>query len=273
MIALASLFIILIVSIVVVRIGTVALELTGIPQEIAAFQAQSAFSGTGFTTTEAEVIVNHPARRKIIRILIMLGSAGLTSSIATLIVAFVGQSERELAQRGIVLIIGLVTLLLLARSRLIYRAMKHVIVKMLRQHASLGFVDFNEMLGLGKGYAISSFPVKKNSWLVDEPIGSLNLQDEGVIILTIKRRSGNREELIGAPTAEVVLRPGDELVCYGKSDLLRNLAERIKGHRGNQEHEQNVDLERAVARSEESALSALPEEDPSEEAEEASSEC
>jgi len=270
MIALTSLFIILTVSIIVVRIGTVALELTGIPQEIAAFQSQSAFSGTGFTTAEAEVIVNHPARRKIIRILIMLGSAGITSSIATLIVAFVGQSGKEFALRGAILIAGLLLLLLFARSRLIYRAMKHLIVKMLQNHADLGFLDFNELLGLGKGYAISSFPVKENSWLADKPLDSLKLQQEGVLVLTIKRRSGSREELIGAPTAEVIIRPRDELVCYGKIDVLRKLSERLKGRQGNQEHRNNIDLEQAVVRSEESAMSALPEEAPCEDSPETS---
>ncbi len=42
MIALFSRFAIIVTSIVVVRIGAVALELTGIPPEVAAFQAQSA---------------------------------------------------------------------------------------------------------------------------------------------------------------------------------------------------------------------------------------
>jgi len=34
-------------SIIIVRIGTVALTMTGLSREIAAFQAQSAFSGVG----------------------------------------------------------------------------------------------------------------------------------------------------------------------------------------------------------------------------------
>ncbi|MDD5355458.1 MAG: potassium transporter TrkA, partial [Candidatus Omnitrophica bacterium] len=84
MIALFSLLIIIIMSVVVVRIGSIALELTGLSPEIASFQAQSVFSGVGFTTQESEAIVTHPLRRRIIRILILFGSAGVTTSIATL---------------------------------------------------------------------------------------------------------------------------------------------------------------------------------------------
>jgi hypothetical protein len=47
---------------------------------VAAFQAQSAFSGAGFTTQESETIVTHPLRRRIVRLLILLGSVGISSS-------------------------------------------------------------------------------------------------------------------------------------------------------------------------------------------------
>jgi len=40
--------------------------MTGMEKKKARFQALSAFAGTGFTTKEAESVVNYPARRKII---------------------------------------------------------------------------------------------------------------------------------------------------------------------------------------------------------------
>ncbi|HDG97569.1 MAG TPA: potassium transporter TrkA, partial [Desulfobacterales bacterium] len=54
MYALISLLIVIVVSIVIVRIGAVALEMTGLSRDLATFQAQSAFSGVGFTTSESE---------------------------------------------------------------------------------------------------------------------------------------------------------------------------------------------------------------------------
>ena len=61
-------------SFIAVRIGAFALHLTGMDPEVAAFQALSAFSGTGFTTSEAERVVRHKSRRRIITILIILGN-------------------------------------------------------------------------------------------------------------------------------------------------------------------------------------------------------
>ncbi len=44
---------VLIVSFVIVRIGAIAFQLTGIEWSLAKFQALSCFTATGFTTKEA----------------------------------------------------------------------------------------------------------------------------------------------------------------------------------------------------------------------------
>lgn len=51
-----ALFALIDVSLLVVRIGTVALQKTGLTRGVAAFQAQSAFMGVGFTTSESEAV-------------------------------------------------------------------------------------------------------------------------------------------------------------------------------------------------------------------------
>ena len=80
MIALLSLLMVILFSIIFVRIGAVALEMTGLSREVATFQAQSAYTGVGFTTSESEYVVSHPVRRRIIRILMFVGSAGIASA-------------------------------------------------------------------------------------------------------------------------------------------------------------------------------------------------
>lgn len=60
-------FIIAAVSTIVVRIGATALMRSGLSCDTASFQSYSAFFGVGFTTREAEMVVNHPLRRRIIR--------------------------------------------------------------------------------------------------------------------------------------------------------------------------------------------------------------
>lgn len=54
---------VLALSLTITRVATLVLAMTGLSWEAARFQARSAFTGTGFTTSEAESIVSHPVRR------------------------------------------------------------------------------------------------------------------------------------------------------------------------------------------------------------------
>src|SRR4030043_133415 len=76
--------IVLAVSFIVVRIGAIAFQLTGLEWSVAKFQALSCFTATGFTTKEAELITSNRQRRRIASILIVTGHAGLVTLIATL---------------------------------------------------------------------------------------------------------------------------------------------------------------------------------------------
>ena len=79
------LFIIVVVaSFIIVRIGAIAFQLTGLEWSLAKFQSLSCFSGTGFTTREAELVTGHPQRRRIATILIVLGNAGFITMIASI---------------------------------------------------------------------------------------------------------------------------------------------------------------------------------------------
>jgi hypothetical protein len=75
-VALASVIVVALVSLLIARVATVALALTGLSREAARFQARSALSGTGFTTSEAEAVVNHPVRRRVVMSLMLLGAPG-----------------------------------------------------------------------------------------------------------------------------------------------------------------------------------------------------
>ena len=88
MAAIISLLVVVALSLLITRIATVALTLTGLSQEVARFQARSAFSGVGFTTKESEQVVHHPVRRRIVLLLILLGNAGVVSVLASLILSF-----------------------------------------------------------------------------------------------------------------------------------------------------------------------------------------
>jgi Trk-type K+ transport system membrane component len=98
MTAIGSLLVVLTLSFAVTRLATVALALTGLAAELARLQSVSAITGVGFTTTESEPVVNHPVRRRILILLMIVGNAGIVTAIASLILSFTGVHR---AQEGL----------------------------------------------------------------------------------------------------------------------------------------------------------------------------
>ena len=76
------------ISLVVIRVATVGLTMTGVSKDLAQFQALSAFTGAGFTTKESEDIVNHPLRRRITMHLMLLGHVGVVVAIPSVVLSF-----------------------------------------------------------------------------------------------------------------------------------------------------------------------------------------
>ncbi len=245
MIALISLFMILIMSITVVRIGAIGLELTGLSTEVASFQSQSAFSGAGFTTTESESIVTHPVRRKIIRRLILIGSAGITSTIATFVLTFSNASGEGVALRSVLLVVGCILIYLLARSKIIYNIMKKAIIKALSLNKELKLYDYQEILGISKGYSITRMSVKKDNWAVGKQLKDLGLNEEGTLILSIHRDVNGEEKFI-IPAGKTQLEVGDRLTVFGKCTNSECLFHRPQGDEGNKIHKIRSEVEKKL---------------------------
>ncbi len=89
MTAVLTLLVVVMLSLLVTRAATIALAATGLSRESARFQARSAFSGAGFTTSESESVVNHPVRRRIIMWLMLAGNAGIVAVVASLVLTVV----------------------------------------------------------------------------------------------------------------------------------------------------------------------------------------
>jgi hypothetical protein len=124
LIGIIALLTVLGLSLVITRVATVALTMTGLSEEAARFQARSAFTGTGFTTKEAETVMNHPVRRQIIMFLMIIRSAGLVSIIMSLILSFLGSASETTKLYRLAFIVGGVLLLwLFAASKKIERFM------------------------------------------------------------------------------------------------------------------------------------------------------
>jgi len=233
MVALFSLLVVVAISIIVVRIGAVALTMTGLSEDIASFQALSAFSGTGFTTNEAESVVAHATRRRIAKVLMLLGNAGLTSGIATLVLTFASTTGHGVLLRMAGMVAGLLILWRLTRSRAFNRFLNRLITRALEKWTTLRLRDYAHLLQVERGYTISQITVNPGDWLSNKTLAELALNREGILVLGVRRQDG---AYYGATTGDFQVRPGDVLTCYGREELLEQLAIRLPGSQGDAEH-------------------------------------
>jgi hypothetical protein len=240
MAALATVFLVVLVSLLITRVATVALSLTGMSTESARFQARSAFFGVGFTTTEAESVVSHPVRRRIILWLILLGNAGVLSVVATLVLSFGGDGGQK-GLRLVVLFGGLAVLLFVFSTRLVDRMLNPLIRRMLTRWTEIHVADYADLLELEGDYEVSELAVEPDDWLAGKTLGELKLRDEGVIVLGIHRGS----DYIGTPNGRARIAPADRLILYGREERLIELDRRTAAD-GDAAHAGAVAEQRAI---------------------------
>lgn len=233
-IGIVALLTVLALSLVITRLAAVALAMTGLSREAASFQARSAFTGTGFTTGESEKVVNHPVRRRIIMILMIMRSAGLVTVIISIILSFVGAvQEIERVVRLLWLVGGAVALLILSRLPFVDRGMEKLIGWALHKWTDLDVRDYARLLNLSGEYTVTEMHVDEGDWVEGKELRDCDLGGEGVTVLGIERTDG---DYVGAPRGSTPVHAGDTLVLYGRSDTLAELDRRRGGGAGDAAH-------------------------------------
>ena len=201
----------LVVWLLILWIGSMALEATGLDRSKSRFQALSALTGTGFTTSQAEMIVEHPKRRRITTYLIFIGNTGIAAFLILLVLYI--RSGITAPSRPLV-ILTVIVLLALALS------------------FCLGLVDRLTNVFLGTGgrgpgtrsgsvkalynqpddYTVARLTLGQESKLAGAPLKEAGFKQGNITILAIERQEG----MVPHPQADEMLSPGDNLLCYGK---------------------------------------------------------
>ena len=213
------LLITILISFIIVRIGGFALQLTGIEPEVARFQALSAFSGTGFTTTEAERVIRHRTRRRIVTALIIMGNAGLVAIIGTLVASFTQVSGYGwFFIRLAIIIVGIFILYsLIIRSRVGNQIMdlfrKPLMTRIMREAPVI-----DEIYLAKRDWSVSLVMVKEFSENIGLSLAKVTTK-ENMIILAIDRGSTT----ITMPNSTDKIMKGDRLLVYGNKQSIKQI--------------------------------------------------
>jgi hypothetical protein len=213
------LLITILISFIIVRIGGFALQLTGIEPEVARFQALSAFSGTGFTTREAERVVGHRMRRRIVTILIILGNAGTVTVIATLVASFTQvEGYAWFFVRLAIIVGGIVGLYqLIIRSnvgqRIVDWMQRPIVHRILRAAPAA-----EEVFHVEKDWAISLVTIKGSSKSSGLSVADIT-GERDIEILGINRAG----TYLTRPDKEEKIAQGDRLLVYANRKAVKRI--------------------------------------------------
>jgi hypothetical protein len=239
MIAVISLLLVLGTSVMLIRIAAVALESTGLSRDAARFQARSAFTGVGFTTSEAENVVAHPVRRRIVMWLMLVGNVGIVSVMAAVLVSAIDlRSHQSIGSLLVLLIGGLSVLSVFSSSRWVDRQLCRLIGWAIRRWTKLNVMNYAQLLHLRDEYGVSRFRVKEGAWVAGKRLDDAGLLDEGLLVLGVERGEGT---FLAAPSPSLEVRVEDELLVFGPTARVSELVARAVGERGDIAHRNAVE--------------------------------
>ena len=242
MIAVITVLFVLALSLVVVRVATVALTLTGLSKDLAEFQALSAFTGSGFTTRESEEVMTHPLRRRITMHLMLLGNAGIVIAASSMIISFVNHNTGggwtdSLLSRLLILCAGVGAFWVLATSAYVDRVMWRINRWAVKCWTHMDVRDYTRLLRFSHEYVVSELQVAEGDWLDGRTLFQCQLPSEGVLVLGIEKADG---KYVGAPRGQAAVTAGDCLVLYGTQRNILDLGTRRADPGGDRQHKEAV---------------------------------
>lgn len=210
----------ILISFLFVRAAAIALMMTGMDKKKSRFQALSAFSGTGFTTKEAELVINHPVRRKIVTWLMIMGNAGIVAVIVTTTSSFATSEGYQLPINVLVLAVGIYIIYKLATYRKFLKKWENFIEnKLIKLKTFEEEATTEDLLHFLEGYGLVKKIIPENSLLIGNSLSESKLSEKGFLVLGIERE----KNWIPTPKPHEKLKKGDRLVVYGPLKTLKSL--------------------------------------------------
>ena len=193
-------------------IGSIALEATGMERTKARFQVLSAITGTGFTTSEAEAIVNHPRRRRIATWLIFIGNTGVVGFIIGLLI-FVRVGIRPPSPLHIGIVIASILAIFVFIKFGITDGLTNIVLRLTHRKRPTSFLTTEEILHQSGGYSVARLVIGQRDLQAALTAKDAGLTERGIAILAIEKGATT----LPFPKDDTTLVAGDYLLCYGKT--------------------------------------------------------
>jgi uncharacterized membrane protein YphA (DoxX/SURF4 family) len=195
----------------VIEIAVVLLNLTGMKTKVSRFQVISMLTGTGFTTDESKVIMDHPVRRKIGAFLILFGAFSLAVIISS--ISNILANDLRIKELSYICI-GLVILLTVLHTPWIKKKASNKLEDEIEKHYQLYERPIKDVLYLNEDDLVTDLVVEEDSKLIGQKIENIISRDDDISILFIKR--GKVQIRRGLYDSEI--REGDQLFLYGNKN-------------------------------------------------------
>lgn len=215
MIPIITLLLILFISLIATRIATIALVRTGMSKNNAQFQARSALSTCGFTTSESEQIMNHPIRRKIIMLLMMLGNIGAVTVLSSLMLTFIkiDSGPTPIHTKMLILFGGLLLLWLLMVNKWVERQFAKFIHFLMDKFTDMETGNYRSLINIHDSHKIVQIKINPESPIIGKTYQNNELKQQGLVVLSVQKANG---DFIGYPKSNMIFSSGDIVTIYGE---------------------------------------------------------
>lgn len=206
-------FIYLFIVFTVIEINASIFVATGLDRKVARFQVISMLTGTGFTTGESELIIDHPVRRRLGAFLILFGAF----SLAVIISAITQLLSDTFYTMEIAYIAGaLLAILFILRVPYVVNRLSTKLKSELKETYELADLPIKDVLLMEDDDEVREISIHEESRFSGKTFDEIVGVEDDLMLLFIKRGDIN----IRNKSYQTELEPGDRLVLYGNNPLI-----------------------------------------------------
>lgn len=197
------------------------LRMTGLDREKARFQVVTIITGTGYTTNESELMTQHPLRRKIAELLMLIsyvGQAVIIGAIFT-IATEVANGKNIGAGLFFLLLIIIILVGVTKNTWVIQKIEKLIEKRFIIKSKNNKTRTVDQVLKLNEDYGVVEFLIEGGHPLVGKSLIESNLKKNQIQVLNIERGS----YIIQFPQKDSHFKEGDKVVVYGKLENIKKV--------------------------------------------------